>query len=200
MTFHGPPPSSLLQWKSPKESLAKELQLMMSLAMTTGSSPSFCAPVDSLKNLSTAVSTSEDWAQARHDLVHMAVHLGARLHKLVIASQSPQCHGGDATLLDLAPRRDQTARQLLQSAIQLEASTVSLDLAASYLTWADCIKPLADLPPELYLELHDYSDASPQQLPMPDPCPPPVHLSQSGYLGLHSPFLLMFLYQPLFRT
>ena len=89
-------------------------------------------------------------------------------------SRSP--HGGDAALLDLALRREKTARQLLQSAIQLEASTVSSDLSASYLAWANCIEPLplADLPPELYLELHDYSDVSLQQLPMPDPCPPPV--------------------------
>ena len=170
--FHAPPPSSLLQCKSPKEPLAKDLQLMVSLAIAT--SLSFGAPVGSLTNLATAVNTSEDWAQAQHNLVHMAVRLGARLPKFGMASQSP-C-GGNAALLDLALRRDTTARHLLQSAIQLEASTVPEDLSASYLAWADCIKPLplADLPPQLYLELHDYSDVSLQQLPMPDPCPPPV--------------------------
>ena len=170
--FHGPPPSSILQWKSPRDPLAKDLQLMVSLAIAT--SLSFCAPVGSLSNLATAVDTSEDWAQAQHDLVHMAVHLGARLPTFVMASQAP--HGGDAALLDLALRRDNTARQLLHSAIHLEALSVPAELSASYLAWADCIKPLplADLPPELYLELHDYSESSLQQLPMPDPCPPPV--------------------------
>ena len=94
---------------------AKELQLMVSLAIAI--SLSFCAPVGSLElqNLSTAVSTSEDWAQAQHDLVIIAVHLGARLPKFVMASQSP--HGGDAALLDLALRCEQTA----------QSSTVAVD-------------------------------------------------------------------------
>ena len=104
----------------------------------------------------------------------MSVHLGARLPKLVMSSRSPT--GGDAMLLDLALRRDHTARQLLISAIHLEAANVPDDLTASYLAWTDCVKPLpvADLPPQLYLELHDYSDPSLADLPMPDPCPPHV--------------------------
>ena len=80
-------------------------------------------------------------------------------------------------LLDLALWRDHTAHQLLISAIHLEAANIPDDLTASHLAWADCVKPLpaADLPPQLYLELHDYSDPSLTDLPMPDPCPPGSH-------------------------
>ena len=125
----------------------KQLQLMMSLAVCTALS--FCAPEGSLKDLRSVFDTSADWVTAQQDLVHMAVHLGARLPKLVVASRAPT--GGDSTLMDLALRRDHTARQLLISVIHLEAHNVTDDLSASYLAWEDCVKPLplADLPSQL---------------------------------------------------
>ena len=171
--FHGTPPTELLQWHTTQQVQSEQLRLMMSLAICTALS--FCAPEGSLKDLRAVFNTSTDWVTAQQDLVHMAVHLGARLPTLVVASKAPT--GGDSALMDLALRRDHTARQLLIiiAATHLEAHNVPDDLSASYLAWADCVKPLplADLPSQLCEELHDYSDPGLVDLPMPDPCPPP---------------------------
>ena len=95
--FHGTPPTELLQWHTPKQVHSEQLQLMMSLAICTALS--FCAPKGSLKDRSAVFNTSGDWATAQQDLVHLAVHLGARLPKLVMSSKAPT-----SVLMDLAIR------------------------------------------------------------------------------------------------
>ena len=145
---------------------------MLSLAIATALS--FAAPPCDIALVSELLAPDSDWRTAQDDVISMAVHLGARLPKRIAARLAP-C-GGTAAKFAQAVDQDEVAATILRAAIQLESEQVEATTRASYLAWADCIKPLpvADIPVQMYEELDAFADANLAKLFVPEPCPPPV--------------------------
>ena len=72
--------------------------------------------------------------------------------------------------------QDDVAATILRAAIHLESEQVEAKSRASYLAWADCIKPLpvSDIPTQMYEEMDSFAEPSLAKLLVPDPCPAPV--------------------------
>ena len=111
---------------------------MLSLAIATALS--FAAPPCDIALVSELLAPDSDWRTAQEDAINMAVHLGARIPKRIAAKLAP-C-GGTAAKFAKAVDQDEVAATILRAAIQLESTQVEAKTRASYLAWADCIKPL----------------------------------------------------------
>ena len=139
---------------------------------------SFCAPVCLLSELTVLARNPDDWVKAQHDLLRMAVHSTSTAIVATRVESTEKPTGGSQQLFDLAVKREEAARLLLHHAIHAEAEHIRPELSSSYLAWTDRLTPLpvSEMPTELFLELHDYSDPSLHSLAFPVPCPPPTTL------------------------
>ena len=161
-----------LTWFTPESSTDSQINLIMSLAICTAFS--FAPPPCEFAFLKDHLDPTSQWSEAQRTVIEMAVHLGARLPKRVISKHLPS--GGNEQLFQAAVKRDNLAAILLRAAIHAEALQVDPKITASYVAWADCIKPLpvSDIPAQLYQELDSFTDPELAKLQVPEPCPPPV--------------------------
>jgi site-specific DNA-cytosine methylase len=161
-----------LLWHKVEEVEQQQVRLMMSLAICT--SFSFAPPPCELAFIKDRLDLDSEWSEAQRTVISMAVHLGARLPKRVVSKHLPS--GGSESLFSAAVERDALAAAMLKAAIHAHAPSVTSDLRASYLAWADCIKPLpvADIPAQLYQEMDDFADPELAKIQIPVPCPTPT--------------------------
>ena len=161
-----------LTWFTPESSTDAQVNLIMSLAICTAFS--FAPPPCEFAFLKDQLDPSSQWSEAQRTVIEMAVHLGARLPKRVVSKHLPS--RGNQLLFQTAVKRDDLAARLLASAIHAQAQHVDPKITASYVAWADCIKPLpvADIPAQLYQELGSFADPELAKLQVPEPCPAPV--------------------------
>ena len=147
-----------LTWATSKQAGHPTVQLMLSLAIATALS--FAAPPCDIALVSELLAPDSAWRTAQEDVINMAVHLGASLPKRIAAKLAPR--GGTAAKFATAVDENEVAATILRAAIQLESTQVEAKTRASYLAWADCIKPLhvSDIPVQMYEELDSFTDVS----------------------------------------